>query len=162
MDSRTTNDFSIILQNTLNSLDENKENLNNKDYLIITNNLNNLHKLMSNNFYEVTYITMEYNRCGINSINSIPKRRKAIIRLSTEEYEHIKTKLIQTYGFLPNCCDAILEGVKDRLNIPLSQEFNCIYTSASINDSDIVDDLTDRTLEVNLFHRVIFLNVIKL
>jgi len=154
--------FTQLLQTALSSVDDNKEKLSNNDYLIITNNLNNLHKLMSNNFYEVTYITMEYNRCGVNSINSIPKRRKAIIRLSTEEYEHIKTKLIQTYGFLPNCCDAILEGVKDRLNIPLSQEFNCIYTSASINDSDIVDDLTDRTLEVNLFHRVIFLNVIKL
>ena len=154
--------FTQLLQTALSSVDDNKEKLSNNDYLIITNNLNNLHKLMSNNFYEVTYITMEYNRCGVNSINSIPKRRKAIIRLSTEEYEHIKTKLIQTYGFLPNCCDAILEGVKDRLNIPLSQEFNCIYTSASINDSDIVDDLTDRTLEVNLYHRVIFLNVIKL
>jgi hypothetical protein len=154
--------FTQLLQTALSSVDDNKEKLSNNDYLIITNNLNNLHKLMSNNFYEVTYITMEYNRCGVNSINSIPKRRKAIIRLSTEEYEHIKTKLIQTNGFLPNCCDAILEGVKDRLNIPLSQEFNCIYTSASINDSDIVDDLTDRTLEVNLFHRVIFLNVIKL
>ena len=154
--------FTQLLQTALSSVDDNKEKLSNNDYLLITNNLNNLHKLMSNNFYEVTYITMEYNRCGVNSINSIPKRRKAIIRLSTEEYEHIKTKLIQTYGFLPNCCDAILEGVKDRLNIPLSQEFNCIYTSASINDSDIVDDLTDRTLEVNLFHRVIFLNVIKL
>jgi hypothetical protein len=154
--------FTQLLQTALSSVDDNKEKLSNNDYLIITNNLNNLHKLMSNNFYEVTYITMEYNRCGINSINSIPKRRKAIIRLSTEEYEYIKTKLIQTSGFLPNCCDAILEGVKDRLNIPLSQEFNCIYTSASINDSDIVDDLTDRTLEVNLYHRVIFLNVIKL
>ena len=154
--------FTQLLQTALSSVDDNKEKLSNNDYLIITNNLNNLHKLMSNNFYEVTYITMEYNRCGVNSINSIPKRRKAIIRLSTEEYEYIKTKLIQTYGFLPNCCDAILDGVKDRLNVPLSQEFNCIYTSASINDSDIVDDLTDRTLEVNLFHRVIFLNVIKL
>jgi hypothetical protein len=154
--------FTQLLQTALSSVDDNKEKLSNNDYLIITNNLNNLHKLMSNNFYEVTYITMEYNRCGINSINSIPKRRKAIIRLSTEEYEYIKTKLIQTSGFLPNCCDAILDGVKDRLNVPLSQEFNCIYTSASINDSDIVDDLTDRTLEVNLYHRVIFLNVIKL
>ena len=154
--------FTQLLQRALSSVDDNKEKLSNNDYLIITNNLNNLHKLMSNNFYEVTYITMEYNRCGINSVNSIPKRRKSIIRLSTEEYEHIKTKLIQTSGFLPNCCDAILDGVKDRLNVPLSQEFNCIYTSASINDSDIVDDLTDRTLEVNLYHRVIFLNVIKL
>jgi hypothetical protein len=154
--------FTQLLQTALSSVDDNKEKLSNNDYLIITNNLNNLHKLMSNNFYEVTYITMEYNRCGINSVNSIPKRRKSIIRLSTEEYEHIKTKLIQTSGFLPNCCDAILEGIRDRLNIPLSQEFNCIYNSASINDSDIIDDLTDRTLEVNLYHRVIFLNVIKL
>jgi hypothetical protein len=162
MDSRTTNDFSMILQNVLSSVDENKEKLNNKDYLIITNNLQNLHKLMDSNFYEITFITMEYQRCGFNSLNAIPKRRKSIIRMTNEEYELLKANLEKTNYFVPNCCQPLLEGIKDRLNLPHFQEFNALYKSSSINDTDIIDDLTDPIVEINLYNRVVFLDCVKL
>jgi flagellin-specific chaperone FliS len=72
-------DSNAILQKTLNTIDEIKENLNSEKYLEISNDLNSLYKSMDNNFYKVTYLTTKYSKNGKNSYLSLMKKREDII-----------------------------------------------------------------------------------
>ncbi len=147
MDSTNSN---ALLQKTLNTIDEIKENLNSEKYLEISNDLNSLYKILDNKFYNVRYVTQNFTRCGMNSYTAKSTVKKEIIKLTDEEYTELQKKLNETDGFVTCSCNMILAGIKERLGYQKYSELVGTFQANCIDDEDSLADIFDKTFELTL------------
>jgi len=153
--------FNQILQNTLSNIDEIKENLDSEKYLQISNDLNSLYKLLDNNFYEIKYITQHFTRSGMNQFTAIPKIKKEIIKLTTEEYTELEEKLCED-NFCTCSCNMILSGIKERLSKQTYSELVGIFQPNCLEDEDSLSDIFDKSFEMTIYHAIAIVGCRKL
>ena len=142
--------FNGILQKCLSNIDQIKESLDSEKYLEISNDLSSLYKLLDNNFYEIRYVTQRFTKSGLNHYTSIPKVKKEIIKLSSEEHTELEKKLNDSDGFVACSCNMLLSGIKERLSTPSYTELVGIFQSNCHDDEEHIDEIFDKTFELTL------------
>ena len=142
--------FNGILQKCLSNIDDVKESLDSEKYLEISNDLSSLYKLLDNNFYEIRYVTQRFTKSGLNHYTSIPKVKKEIIKLSSEEHTELEKKLNDSDGFVSCSCNMLLAGIKERISTPSYTELVGIFQSNCHDDEEHIDEIFDKTFELTL------------
>ena len=154
--------YNTILQKTLSNIDKIKEKLDSEKYLQITTDLSALYKLLDNNFYEIRYIIQRFTKSGLNHYTVVPKVKKEIIKLTTEEHTELEKKLNDSDGFVSCSCNMILAGIKERLSTPSYTELVGIFQSNCQDDEDHIDEIFDKSFELTLQPTIAILSVTKL
>lgn len=154
--------YNTILQKTLSTIDEIKESLDSEKYLEISNNLSTLYKMLDNNFYQIKYLTQHYTRSGMNTYNAVPKIRKEIIKLTTDEYTELQKKLNDTNGFVTCNCNMILAGIKERLEYQPFTELVGIFQANCLDDEDSLADVFDKSFEMTIHPTIVIISCDKL
>ena len=142
--------YNTILQKTLSNIDDIKEALDSDKYLEISNDLSTLYKLLDNNFYEIRYITQRFTRSGMNHYTSIPKLKKEIIKLTSDEHTELEKKLNDSNGFVNCSCNMILVGIKERLSTPSYSELVGIFQPNCEDDENHLADVFDTSFELTI------------
>lgn len=154
--------FNGILQKTLNTIDEIKDQLSSENYLEISDDLSSLHKLLDNKFYQIRYVTQTFTRSGMNSYTANSTVKKEIIKLTGEEYTELQKKLNETDGFVSCSCNMVLAGIKDRLSKPLHSELVGTFQANCLDDEDSLADIFDKSFELTLHPSIAIISCEKL
>ena len=147
-----------ILQNTINNIDEIKDQLGSEIYLRISNDLQKLYNSIENNFYKITYVTTSYTKTTMNSYVSILKKREEIIILSPDEYVELNKNINNSNGFAKVCCNVILSGIGERLGYTRYHELIGFFQ----DNSEDIGDIDDPLFELTINSSIAFLSVKKL
>lgn len=145
--------FNKKIGEAINLIDDIKGNISDNEYVTITNKLSELFKEKENNLCEISYITTKVTRIDVNNYSIVPIKQKVIMKITKDEFNHLSNKL-KNDMFITACCDIVLVGIYDRI-----PNFN---TKSSIVGRIHDPELDDDESEVDLYHRIIFTDCVKL
>ena len=113
------------LHSILEIIDENKENLNNNDYLKICNLLNEENKIINNNnIFKCIFLYPYVKKINMNSSVITYKKKISLVKLDLDDYEYINSLLLFNDIVISNDTNEIINKLFDQLNFRNKFEFS--------------------------------------